>query len=145
VIFNALIIVALIPLALRGVNYQPKSVADAFAAQPAGLRRGRAHRPLHWNHVHRHLFNRPGLVLSGVFMLPNELKIAIRSTLLTAVVLGIFYPLAIAAIGHFTFPHQADGELIVSNGQVTGFSADRPELYRRPAFSRTPIGRGQRL
>jgi potassium-transporting ATPase KdpC subunit len=53
-------------------------------------------------------------------MLRNELKIAIRFTLLTAVVLGIFYPLAITAIGHFAFPHQADGELIVSNGPVTG-------------------------
>src|SRR6202161_4752452 len=53
-------------------------------------------------------------------MLRNELKIAIRFTLLTTVLLGILYPLAVTAIGHFALPHQADGELIVANGQVTG-------------------------
>jgi K+-transporting ATPase ATPase C chain len=53
-------------------------------------------------------------------MLRNELKIAIRFTLLTAVVLGILYPLAVTGIGHLAFRHQAEGELIVVNGQVTG-------------------------
>jgi K+-transporting ATPase ATPase C chain len=53
-------------------------------------------------------------------MLRNELKIAIRFTLLTAVVLGILYPLAVTAIGHIVLRPQADGELIVTNGQVTG-------------------------
>ena len=53
-------------------------------------------------------------------MLRNELKIAIRFTLLTTVLLGILYPLAVTAIGHLALPHQADGDLIVANGQVTG-------------------------
>jgi len=53
-------------------------------------------------------------------MLRNEFKIAIRFTLLTTVVLGILYPLAVTGIGHLAFRHQADGELIVVNGQVTG-------------------------
>jgi potassium-transporting ATPase KdpC subunit len=53
-------------------------------------------------------------------MLRNELKIAVRFTLLTAVVLGILYPLAVTGIGHLAFRHQAEGELIVVNGQVTG-------------------------
>jgi K+-transporting ATPase ATPase C chain len=53
-------------------------------------------------------------------MLRNELKIAIRFTLLTALVLGILYPLAVTGIGHLAFRHQAEGELIVVNGQVTG-------------------------
>ena len=38
VIFNALIIVALIPLALRGVRYRPSSAAAHAAPQPADLR-----------------------------------------------------------------------------------------------------------
>jgi K+-transporting ATPase ATPase C chain len=50
----------------------------------------------------------------------SELKIAIRFTLLTTVVLGILYPLAVTGIGHLAFRRQADGELIVSNGEVTG-------------------------
>jgi potassium-transporting ATPase KdpC subunit len=53
-------------------------------------------------------------------MLRNELKIAIRFTLLTALLLGILYPLAVTAIGRFAFRRQAEGELIFTNGQVTG-------------------------
>ncbi len=44
VVFNALIIVALIPLALRGVRYRPSSASDAAAPQPARLRRRRPDR-----------------------------------------------------------------------------------------------------
>ena len=36
-------------------------------------------------------------------MLRNELKIAIRFTLLTTVLLGILYPLAVTAIGQLRF------------------------------------------
>ena len=78
-------------------------------------------------------------------MLRSELKIAIRFTLLTTVLLGILYPLAITAMGHLALRPQADGELIVKDGQVTGsrligqnFSTDR-------VFSWTSFGRGQRL
>src|SRR5271155_2395381 len=53
-------------------------------------------------------------------MLGNEVKIAIRFTLVTTVVLGILYPLAITAIGRVFLPRQAGGELIVTQGQVTG-------------------------
>jgi potassium-transporting ATPase KdpC subunit len=53
-------------------------------------------------------------------MLRSEFKIAIRFTLLTTVILGILYPLAVTGIGHLTFRRQADGELIVSNGHGTG-------------------------
>ena len=44
VIFNALIIIALIPLALRGVSYRPLGAAAAAARQPADLRRRRPDR-----------------------------------------------------------------------------------------------------
>jgi potassium-transporting ATPase KdpC subunit len=53
-------------------------------------------------------------------MLRNELKVAIRFTILTTVLLGILYPLAVTAFGHYFLRSQADGELIVTNGQVTG-------------------------
>src|ERR1700679_3753347 len=72
-------------------------------------------------------------------MLRNELKIAIRFTLLTAVVLGVFYPLAVTALAHLILPRQADGNLIVINGQVTGsrligqnFTGDR-YFHGRPS------------
>jgi potassium-transporting ATPase KdpC subunit len=53
-------------------------------------------------------------------MLRNEFMIAVRFTLVTAVVLGILYPLAVTGVGHVAFRRQADGNLIVTNGQVTG-------------------------
>src|ERR1700728_1535129 len=53
-------------------------------------------------------------------MLRNELKVAIRFTILTTVLLGILYPLAVTAFGHFFLRGQADGEVIVTDGQVTG-------------------------
>jgi hypothetical protein len=52
VIFNALIIVALIPLALKGVKYEPKA-ARAAAPEPADLWLGRRHRALHRHQGHR--------------------------------------------------------------------------------------------
>jgi K+-transporting ATPase ATPase C chain len=55
-------------------------------------------------------------------MLRNEVKIAIRFTLLTTMLLGILYPLAITALGHTFLRAQADGELIVRSGQVIGSS-----------------------
>ena len=42
IIFNALIIIALIPLALKGVKYRPIGAARAAAPQSAGLRRSAA-------------------------------------------------------------------------------------------------------
>jgi K+-transporting ATPase ATPase C chain len=53
-------------------------------------------------------------------MLRNELKTAIRFTLLTTLALGILYPLAVTALAHLILPRHANGELIVTNGQVTG-------------------------
>jgi len=53
-------------------------------------------------------------------MLSNETKIAFRFTLLTAVALGILYPLVVTAFAHVFLRDQADGELIVTNGQVMG-------------------------
>jgi potassium-transporting ATPase KdpC subunit len=53
-------------------------------------------------------------------MLRNELKIAIRFTILTTVMLGILYPLAVTGFGRAFLRSKADGELIVTHGQVTG-------------------------
>lgn len=41
-------------------------------------------------------------------------------TLITAILLGIGYPLAITGLAHIFFPKQADGELITRNGAVIG-------------------------
>jgi potassium-transporting ATPase KdpC subunit len=43
-------------------------------------------------------------------------KMTIALTLLT----GIMYPVAMVGLAHLLFPHQAEGSLIVRNGQVVG-------------------------
>ena len=55
IVFNALIIPLLVPLALRGVAYRPVGRDRAAAAQPARLRARRARRA-----VRRHQARRPG-------------------------------------------------------------------------------------
>lgn len=47
-------------------------------------------------------------------------KTAILFTLVTTVFFGIVYPLVMTGIAGFVFPHQANGSLILRNGQVIG-------------------------
>jgi K+-transporting ATPase ATPase C chain len=53
-------------------------------------------------------------------MFKNQLNIAIRFTVVTAVLLGIGYPLAVTAFAHLTMRDKADGQLISQNGHVIG-------------------------
>jgi len=66
-------------------------------------------------------------------------KTAILFTLVTALIFGIAYPLAITLIAGLIFPHQASGSLILRNGQVIGsellaqsFTSDR-YFHPRPS------------
>jgi K+-transporting ATPase ATPase C chain len=52
--------------------------------------------------------------------LPQELVRAIRLTLVFAVVTGLVYPLVITGVSQVVFHDQANGSLIVKNGQLTG-------------------------
>ena len=47
-------------------------------------------------------------------------KTSIRFTLVTAVLLGLGYPLLVTGIARVLFPHQAAGSLILKDGQVIG-------------------------
>ncbi len=49
-------------------------------------------------------------------------KTSILFTVVTAVIFGLAYPLAITGIAGLLFPHQADGSLILKNGQIIGSS-----------------------
>ena len=50
----------------------------------------------------------------------STIKIAIRFTLITAVLLGLVYPLAMTVLAHFIWRDKSDGQLITRNGQVIG-------------------------
>ncbi len=47
-------------------------------------------------------------------------KTSIRYTVVSAVLLGIVYPLLLTGLAHVLFPRQAQGSLILRNGQVIG-------------------------
>src|ERR1017187_10489033 len=64
---------------------------------------------------------------------------SIRFTLVTAILLGIGYPLVVTGIAGLVFPHKAAGSLIMKNGQVIGsellaqsFTSDR-YFHPRPS------------
>jgi potassium-transporting ATPase KdpC subunit len=50
----------------------------------------------------------------------NNLRIAILFTLVTMVLFGLIYPLAVTALSQLIFPSQANGSLIVSEGRNIG-------------------------
>jgi K+-transporting ATPase ATPase C chain len=69
----------------------------------------------------------------------RSLIISIRFTLVTTLLLGIAYPLAVTAFAHLAFRDQADGQLISNNGQIVGsriigqpFSGDK-YFHSRPS------------
>jgi potassium-transporting ATPase KdpC subunit len=66
-------------------------------------------------------------------------RTSILFTIVTAVVLGLVYPLMMVGLAHLFFPRQAEGSLVVRNGQVIGsellaqgFSADK-YFHPRPS------------
>ena len=69
----------------------------------------------------------------------RSLIISIRFTLVTTLLLGIAYPLAVTAFAHLAFRDKADGQLISNNGQIVGsriigqpFSGDK-YFHSRPS------------
>ena len=50
----------------------------------------------------------------------KALNISIRFTLVTTLLLGIVYPLAVTAFAHLALRDKADGQLIYKNGQLIG-------------------------
>jgi K+-transporting ATPase ATPase C chain len=53
-------------------------------------------------------------------MLRNQFRPAIVLTLLLIVITGLLYPGLVTGLAQVVFPHQANGSLIESNGQVVG-------------------------
>ena len=50
----------------------------------------------------------------------QNLRIALLMTLVTTILFGLLYPLAGTGLGQLFFPSQANGGLVVRNGQIAG-------------------------
>ena len=63
----------------------------------------------------------------------NHLGTALRVTIVSIVLLGLVYPLAMTGIAQALFPWQANGSLIVANGRTLG-SAIVGQLWAKPQY-----------
>ena len=63
----------------------------------------------------------------------RHLDTAIRMTILTAVLLGLLYPLAITGIAQVVFPGAANGSLVKADGRVVG-SALIAQPFTQPGY-----------
>jgi potassium-transporting ATPase KdpC subunit len=73
----------------------------------------------------------------------KNLMVAIRFTVVTTIVFGLCYPLLVTGLSQWFFPKQANGSLIVKNGQIIGsellgqtFSGDK-YFHSRPSAAGT--------
>jgi potassium-transporting ATPase KdpC subunit len=73
----------------------------------------------------------------------KNLLIALWFTLITTVMFGVLYPLAITGLAQVLFPHQANGQLLKKNGKIVGSriigqSFTGPGYFHsRPSFAGT--------
>src|SRR5579871_3013953 len=63
----------------------------------------------------------------------RHLGISLRMTVVSIVLLGLIYPLAMTGIAQVVFPRQANGSLISVNGKIVG-SAIIGQLWTKPQY-----------
>ena len=72
----------------------------------------------------------------------ENLRIAILFTVVTTIVFGLIYPLAVTGLAQLLFPKQANGSLIVKDGKVIG-SELLGQMFSSPEyFHPRPSGAG---
>jgi K+-transporting ATPase ATPase C chain len=63
----------------------------------------------------------------------REVLIALRMTVVTLVLTGIAYPLAVTGAAQVLFPHRANGSLVEAHGRVVG-SELIGQLFKSPSY-----------
>lgn len=72
----------------------------------------------------------------------KQLIIAVRVTLVFAILTGVAYPLVVTGLAKVIFPHQADGSLIQANGKAIGSELIGQKFTRPEYFQGRPSAAG---
>ena len=136
VIFNALIIVGLIPLALRGVKFRALGAAAVLRRNLLIYGVGGLIAPF----VGIKLID---IVITalGVLVMRAQLVAAVRAVLVFTVLLGLAYPLAVTALGQAAFGDEADGSLVRARRRGRRLRAARPDVHQPRVLPRAALGR----
>ena len=116
VIFNALIIVGLIPLALRGVKFRAESAVTMLRRNLLIYGFGGIIAPFVGIKLIDLAHQRP----RSLVMLRRQLPAAIGMLVIFTVLTGVVYPLVVTAIGQVAFHDKAEGSLVEVDGEVVG-------------------------
>ena len=143
VIFNALIIVALVPLALRGIRYRPEGAAALLRRNLLIYGVGGVIVPFIGIKAIDVVITalRTRVRSRAVMNITRNLIVAVLMTIVTTLLLGIIYPLAITGIAQVAFPNQANGQLIERNGKVDRVADHRPGILVAGLFPSAAVGR----
>ena len=118
VIFNALIIIALIPLALRGVKYRAMGAAALLRRNLLIYGVGGIVVPFIGIKLIDMLITRVGTGLRSC--MKKNLITAFLMTIATTILLGIIYPLVVTGLAQVLFHDKANGQIRYRNGEAIG-------------------------
>ena len=119
VIFNALVILLLVPLALRGVPYRPVGATRLLRDNLLIYGVGGLITPFIGIKLIDMLLTVLGLAI-GRPIDATAIRIIILFLVTFVIITGIVYPLMVTGIAQIAFHHQANGSLIEQNGNITG-------------------------
>jgi K+-transporting ATPase ATPase C chain len=75
-------------------------------------------------------------------MLKNQLRPAIVATFVIMLITGLLYPGLVTVVAQLVFPRQANGSLLVKNGQVIGSALIGQQFARAEYFHARPSAAG---